>query len=139
MLIGREAMIDRLVIDPSLNLCMGNIPDREIDEYYKDAPRLLEGLNIALLASNPELYSNKRIIEAAEDRGHNITFLNVKHCYIKLDSITPEVHYRGKKVLDSFDAIIPRIKPNMTYYGCAVIRQFEAMNVYCLKTFLALT
>lgn len=134
MLIGRQAMNDRLVIDPSMNFCMGEILEERIEELYKFAPRIKEGLNIALLASNPELYSNRRIIEAAEDRGHNVTFLNIKHCYIKLDSITPEVHYRGKKALDMFDAVIPRVKPNLTYYACALLRQFETINVLCLNT-----
>ena len=72
-------------------------------------------------------------------KGHNIEFLNIKDCYIKLDGKKPEVHYRGGRVLDDFDAIIPRIKPSMTFYGCALTRHFEAMGVYTLNTASSIT
>ena len=97
------------------------------------------GLKIGLLASNPNLYSNRRIVEAGQQKGHNIEFLNIKDCYIKLDGKKPEVHYRGGRVLDDFDAIIPRIKPSMTFYGCALTRHFEAMGVYTLNTASSIT
>ncbi|WP_268888267.1 30S ribosomal protein S6--L-glutamate ligase [Maribrevibacterium harenarium] len=91
------------------------------------------GLRIGLLASNPELYSNRRIMEAAESRGHEIQFLNVKHCYMKLDGTRPEIHYRGGRVLNDLDAVIPRIRPNMTFYACTLLRQFESLGIYCLN------
>ena len=59
--------------------------------------------------------------------------------YIKLDGKNPEVHYRGGRVLGDFDAIIPRIKPSMTFYGCALTRHFEAMGVYTLNTAASIT
>jgi ribosomal protein S6--L-glutamate ligase len=92
------------------------------------------GLKIALLASNPQLYSNKRLMEAAEARGHEIVFLNVEHSYMKLDANSPEIRYRGGNILNEFDAIIPRIKPAVTFYGCALIRQFDNLGVYCLNS-----
>jgi ribosomal protein S6--L-glutamate ligase len=76
------------------------------------------GLRIGVLASNPELYSNKRIMEAGEMRGHEMHFLNIKE--LRLDAETPEIHYRGGIILNQFDAIIPRIRPSITFYGCAL-------------------
>ncbi|WP_353573055.1 30S ribosomal protein S6--L-glutamate ligase [Candidatus Albibeggiatoa sp. nov. BB20] len=97
------------------------------------------GLKIAVLATNPELYSNQRILEAGEERGHQMMFLNIKHCYMRLDTTKPEVHYRGGKVLSELDAVIPRIRPSATFYGCALVRQFEAMGVYVLNRASAIT
>ncbi len=133
MLLGREAMLDRLIVDPADSFCQGRKEREEIKSLYNFIPHVKNGLNLGLLASNPELYSNKRILEAARERGHTISFFNIKHCYIKLDANTPQVHYRGGRVINDLDAVIPRIKPAITFYGCAVTRQFEAMNVYCLN------
>ncbi|WP_286174520.1 30S ribosomal protein S6--L-glutamate ligase [Cytophaga sp. FL35] len=88
-------------------------------------------MKIGLLASNPNLYSNKRIMEAAEARGHEIVFLNAELAYMKLDAHSPEIRYRGGNILKEYDAIIPRIKPAVTFYGCALIRQFNTLGVYC--------
>ena len=92
------------------------------------------GLRIGLLATNRELYSNKRLVEAAQARGHEIQFLNIQHCYMKLDARTPEVRYRGGNILDEFNAVIPRIRPSMTFYGCALLRQFDSIGTYCLNS-----
>jgi ribosomal protein S6--L-glutamate ligase len=72
-------------------------------------------------------------------RGHEMHFLNIKECYIKLDAKKPEIHYRGGKILNQFDAIIPRIRPSATFYGCALTRQFEALKVFCLNSSSAIT
>jgi ribosomal protein S6--L-glutamate ligase len=74
-------------------------------------------LRIGVLASNPELY-NKRIMEAGEMRGHEMHFLNIKECYMRLDAETPEIHYRGGIILNQFDAIIPRIRPSIVLRLC---------------------
>ena len=58
---------------------------------------------------------------------------------MKLDAKNPEIHYRGGLILNQFDAIIPRIRPSITFYGCALTRQFEAFNVYCLNSSTAIT
>ncbi|MFW0776738.1 MAG: 30S ribosomal protein S6--L-glutamate ligase [Rickettsiales bacterium] len=92
-----------------------------------------DGLKIVLLASNPDLYSNKRIIEAGEERGHEMRFINIRQCYMNISSSSPEVHYRGGELLKDVDAIIPRIKPSMTFYGCAVARQFQSIGAFCLN------
>jgi len=139
MLLGREAMHGRMLVDPAESFCLGNVTPEKVDEYYGKADKGLSGLRIGLLASNPELYSNQRIMEAAEERGHEIIFLNIKQCYMKLDSENPEVHYRGGKILSDLDAIIPRIRPSMTFYGCALTRHFESLGVYALNSSSAIT
>lgn len=96
-------------------------------------------MKIILLASNPKLYSNRRLIQAAKNAGHNIQFANIRDCYINITSDKPEVYYKNGKKLENIDAVIPRIKPSMTFYGTTVVRQFEMMNVYCLNKSLAIT
>lgn len=139
MLLGREAMSGRVLVDPEQIYLLGQATNDNLKELYKNAVQSSSGLRIGLLASNPELYSNKRIMEAGEMRGHEMHFLNIKECYMKLDATKPEIHYRGGKILNQFDAIIPRIRPSITFYGCALTRQFEALKVYCLNSSTAIT
>ncbi|MDI9311607.1 MAG: 30S ribosomal protein S6--L-glutamate ligase [Limnohabitans sp.] len=140
MLLGREAMIGKMIVDPEEKYLLGQPSFEEIKNHYHVSNKESQSkLRIAVLASNPNLYSNQRIIEAGEMRGHEMEFLNIKECYIKLDATTPEIHYRGGRVLDNFDAVIPRIRPSITYYGCTLIRQFEAMKVFTLNSAAAIT
>jgi ribosomal protein S6--L-glutamate ligase len=139
MLLGREAMSGRILVDPEQKYLLGQTSSESLKELYINSVPNRTGLRIGVLASNPELYSNKRIMEAGEMRGHQMQFLNIKECYMKLDADKPEIHYRGGKILDNFDAIIPRIRPSITFYGCALTRQFEAMKVYCLNSAAAIT
>ena len=139
MLLGREAMSGRILVDPEQKYVLGQNTTENLKDLYVNSIAIKSGLRIGLLASNPDLYSNKRIMEAGEMRGHEMHFLNIKECYMKLDADKPEIHYRGGKVLDNFDAVIPRIRPSITFYGCALTRQFEAMKVYCLNSAAAIT
>ena len=131
MLLGREALNERFLVHSSESFLQGEISDMQLDELYKPFMPNKTGLRIAVLASNPELYSNKRLMEAGVVRGHEMVFLNVEHSYMKLDTKEPEVRYRGGNVLNKFDAVIPRIKPAVTFYGCAMLRQFDTLGVYC--------
>ncbi|WP_294818711.1 30S ribosomal protein S6--L-glutamate ligase [uncultured Flavobacterium sp.] len=139
MLLGREAMSGRILVDPEQKYVLGQPTREKLQEYYDKGEEPKSGLRIGLLASNPELYSNKRIMEAGEQRGHEMHFLSLKDCYMKLDAHTPEIHYRGGKVLNNFDAVIPRIRPSMTFYGCALTRHFEALKVFCLNSSMAIS
>jgi len=139
MLLGREAMTGKIIVDPDERFKFGIVTPEKIKEYYNANSSEKHGLRIGVLASNPELYSNKRIMEAGELRGHEMHFLNIKHCYMKLDAHQPEIHYRGGRILNDFDAIIPRIRPSMTYYGCSIIRHFESLKVYSLNNATSIT
>lgn len=90
-------------------------------------------MKIGLLASNPELYSNKRIMQAGAEKGHDMHFIRIEHCYMDIMHKNPVVHYRGDEVLKGFDAIIPRIKPEKTFYGITVLRQFAMQGAYTLN------
>ncbi len=139
MLLGREALVDRYLVNPAASFNMGDCSEETLRVHYKSYIKEKTGLRIALLASNPALYSNRRIMEAGEARGHEMVFLNVEHLYIKLDANSPEIRYRGGNILNDFDAIIPRIKPSVTFYGCALLRQFKHLGVYCLNSAESIT
>ena len=139
MLLGREAMSGRILVDPELSFCLGEVTMEELKESYGEKEREKSGLKIGLIASNIDLYSNQRILEAGQERGHEMVFLNIKQCYMKLDALEPEAHYRGGKVLNDLDAVITRIRPSLTFYGCALTRQFESMGIYTVNSSAAIT
>ena len=139
MLLGRQAMSGKILVDPEASCLQGEPTAEDLKQFYRFHELKTTGLKIGLMASNPELYSNRRIMEAGEERGHNMEFLNIKDCYIKLDGKNPEMHYRGGRILNDFDAIIPRIRPSMTFYGCALTRHFEAIGVYTQNSAAAIT
>ncbi len=95
-------------------------------------------MKIAILSRNPKLYSTKRLVEAAIKREHEVKVLDVLRCYMNITSHSPRVHYRGE-ILEDFDAVIPRIGASVTFYGTAVLRQFEMMNVFPLNESVAIT
>jgi ribosomal protein S6--L-glutamate ligase len=84
MLLGREAMMGRLMVDPGLTCTLGDHDMHELESFYRVSRPVTAGLRIALLASNEELYSNQRLLEAARERGHKATFVNISQCYMKL-------------------------------------------------------
>lgn len=95
-------------------------------------------MKIAIIATNPELYSHKRLIEAGEAAGHEMTVINPLHCYMNVAASNPNVHYRGGESLPFFDAVIPRIGASITYYGTALLRHLEAMGMYTVNTSIAI-
>ena len=139
LLLGREAMRGRVIVDPELALHLGEQTANQLDEFYGRRETTRTGLKIGLLASNPDLYSNQRILEAGEERGHEMTFFNIRQCYMRLDATAPEVHYRGGTVINDLDAAITRIRPSMTFYGCALARQFESMGVVTVNSSTAVS
>ncbi|WP_028294807.1 30S ribosomal protein S6--L-glutamate ligase [Oceanobacter kriegii] len=95
-------------------------------------------MKIAILSRNPRLYSTRRLIEAGEARGHEMVVLDTLHCYMNINSTEPSIHYQGD-ALTGFDAVIPRIGASITFYGTAVLRQFEMMGVYPLNESVAIS
>ncbi len=89
-------------------------------------------MKIALMARNAGLYSHRRLVEAAQARGHEIDVINTLRCYMNIASRRPEIYYNGEK-LPRYDAVIPRIGASVTFYGLAVLRQFEMQGVYPLN------
>jgi ribosomal protein S6--L-glutamate ligase len=96
-------------------------------------------MKISILTKNPKLYSHQRLLEAGNERGHNMHILNTLHCYMNICESEPTVHYRGGEVVEQLDAVIPRIGISNTFYGTAVLRQLEIMGVHSLNDSLAIT
>lgn len=86
-------------------------------------------MNIAILSRDAKLYSTRRLKEAGETRGHRVEIIDHMKCVLVIEKKNPMVWYNGRK-LDYFDAIIPRIGASVTFYGAAVVRQFEMMKVF---------
>lgn len=95
-------------------------------------------MKLAILSRNPKLYSTSRLVEAAQNRGHEVKVLDVLRCYMNISAHRPTIHYRGES-LEGFDAVIPRIGASVTFYGTAVLRQFEMMNVFPVNESVAIT
>lgn len=94
-------------------------------------------MRIAMLARNPRLYSHRRIVEAAQARGHTVDILDTLQCYMNISAHRPEIYYKGERLGD-YDAVIPRIGASVTFYGLAVLRQFEMMNIWPLNESVAI-
>lgn len=86
-------------------------------------------MKIAVLSRNPKLYSTRRLIEAAEQKGHEAIIVDHLKCIIELEKKNPKIFYNGAH-LEDIDAVIPRIGASVTFYGTAVVRQFEMMKVF---------
>ena len=95
-------------------------------------------MKIAILSRNSKLYSTHRLVEAAQQRGHEVRVFDVLRCYMDITSHKPLIHYKGE-VLQGFDAVIPRIGASVTFYGTAVLRQFEMIGVYPLNESVAIS
>ncbi len=86
-------------------------------------------MKIAILSRNKDLYSTQRLVEAGEARGHDMLVVDHLKCNIEIEEDKPSVYYAGQ-YLDNLDAVIPRIGASVTFYGTAVVRQFEMMGVF---------
>ena len=89
-------------------------------------------MKIAVLSQKRNLYSTRRLVEAARQRGHEIRVIDPLHCYMNITSQRPAIYYKGKP-LNDLDAVIPRIGASILFYGAALVRQFEAMGVFTLN------
>lgn len=90
-------------------------------------------MNIVILSRNEQLYSTKRLIEEGEKRNHSIEIIDPLDCDLIIEKEKPTIFYRDR-YLNYVDAIIPRIGASVTFFGCAVVRQFEMMNVFTTAT-----
>jgi len=90
-------------------------------------------MKLAILSCSPQAYSTRRLKEAAEQRGHQAKVLNTLRFAIDLERGSPDLYYRQKS-LSTYDAVLPRIGASITYYGTAVVRQFQEMDIFCANT-----
>ncbi|WP_108125833.1 30S ribosomal protein S6--L-glutamate ligase [Saccharospirillum mangrovi] len=95
-------------------------------------------MKLAVLSREPINYSTQRLVSAAESRGHEVLVIDTLRCYMSIASHRPTIHYKGD-ALENVDAIIPRIGSSITFYGTAVVRQFEMMGTKTLNASLAIS
>ncbi|MBI1375301.1 MAG: 30S ribosomal protein S6--L-glutamate ligase [Phycisphaera sp.] len=90
-------------------------------------------MKLAILSRNPRLYSTRRLRQAAESRGHKVKVLDTLKFSIQVEAEAPDLYYNGKHV-SAYDAVIPRIGASISFFGCAVVRQFEQMGLFTVNT-----
>ena len=95
-------------------------------------------MKIGILSTNKNLYSTRRLVEAGIERGHQMPVINHKRCYMNITSHNPSIHFKGEAIT-GVDAIIPRIGASVSFFGTAVVRQFEMMGVYSVNESVAIT
>ena len=95
-------------------------------------------MKIAILSTNRALYSTRRLVEAGEERGYEMPVYNHRRCYMNIVSSRPQIHYNGENI-EGVDAIIPRIGASVSFYGTAVVRQFEMMGAYSVNESVAIS
>jgi ribosomal protein S6--L-glutamate ligase len=95
-------------------------------------------MKIGILSRKHDLYSTRRLVEAAEKRGHKADVIDTLRCYMNITSSRSMIHFKGAE-LELYDAVIPRIGASITSYGAAVVRQLEIMGVFCLNDSVAIT
>lgn len=131
MLLGRQAITESMIVDPNQKFLQ---PRLSFDLYasLKKTRPITRPLRIGLLTREANNHTSRRIIQAAEAKGHVCEVINTSRCYMNINALSPEVHLDGR-VLPRFDAVIPRIGSSITAYGMAVVRQFELMGSLCLN------
>lgn len=142
MLLGRQALqqypgdMEPAVV-PSLSYQQPTLDYSVYDEFAKRRPTP-RSLRVAVLTREPDAYSTRRLLEAAEAREHVAELIDTRRCYMLINAGKPEVHYDGR-ALPVYDAVIPRIGASITSYGTAVVRQFEAIGSYTINRSASIT
>ncbi len=95
-------------------------------------------MKIAILSRKQDLYSTRRLMEAAQSKSHEVKIIDYLSCYMNITSAKPTIQYKGEKI-ENFDAIIPRIGAQRTFYGASIVRQFETMGTYSINSSIAIT
>lgn len=97
-------------------------------------------MNIAILSRNSKIYSTNRLVEAAKERGHDVRVVDHLRCFMDMGTKNPSIHFKDEEFNPGdFDAIIPRIGASVSFYGTAVVRQFEMMGTYCVNESVAIS
>ncbi len=132
MLLGRSAIDEDALVSPTGDFLQGELSFKLYSKKAEAAAKEALVLRLALLTREPNNYSSRRLVEAAEANGHEVDIINTSRCYLRVDRDSAEVHYDGR-TLPQYDAIIPRIGASMTTYGMAVLRQFQSTGAWCLN------
>ncbi len=135
MLLGREALNNRMIVDSALHFNFGERSAEEINIFYghdnqNQNDLKQDGLRIGILSSDPNSYSNQFLLDKCISRGHEIFAIDTRDCHIELSSENSEVHYSGNQDLSDFDAIIPLLSSEDASYGVALIRHFESLGIF---------
>lgn len=96
-------------------------------------------MNIAILTHNLQSYSLRKMVEMGKELGHSLQLILISYCYMNVSAVDPTVYYRDDKRFDDLDAIVPHITAAHSFYGTAVLRQFEMMGVYALNNSISIT
>lgn len=137
MLLGRSALPPNSTVNPTESFLHGTGNLLSYDEITQ-ADLEFKPLKIGVLSESETIYSTKRLIETARARGHEAELVRTSECYMDIGYETGRVHY-DKKAFEKYDAIIPRIGSRLTFFGTAVVRQFETTGTYCVNTAQAIT
>ena len=134
MLLGREAMVGRAVVDPAQDLLLGEINAADLARRYAHlqgppAP----GLHIALISQKSDDTNVARLIEAGEERGHRMTVIDPMHYCLRMDADTPEIHSDASGFMKKPDAVIARLTPQTLHHGATLLRQMQLLGVLCVN------
>lgn len=130
MLLGRTAL-EGIAVQPAESFIQQELSYKLYGNVKRRKP-VKRPLRIAILTREPNNYSTRRLVEEAELHNHVVELIDTRRCYLNIQTHNPEVHYDGK-ALPHYDAVIPRIGASLTFYGMAIVRQFEAMGTFCLN------
>ncbi len=140
MLLGRTAMRGQFLVDPFQFFSAGKLKKSEALGKYKEKkkpPAIIRpkksGMKLGILSRSLTCYSSRRLKDAAVQRGHNVKILDTLKFALDVEPGHPELYFRQKR-LSTYDAVLPRIGASITYFGTAVVRQFEQMDVYCANS-----
>jgi ribosomal protein S6--L-glutamate ligase len=134
MLLGREALMDRFVVNTSEQFKVQNFTEAEINEKYAAFKMKTKSLRIGLLSNKPKTYTNKILIGAAKHRGHHIVILDPNEAYLKFKTHRSILGYVNKVKEDQLDALIPRVDPETQILGLAMVWHYDHKGIFCLNT-----
>ncbi len=132
MLLGRNAMQNHVLVDPSDGCYLGNLSSEEISRLYNNDAQPPSGLNIALVVNTVGHYSNQRIIETAQERGHNITVIDVNESALLFGQQQAQC-LQNASLMQPFDIVIPRFSTNRANYACALMQHFQLQGAYMVN------
>lgn len=133
MLLGRNAMQDLVLVDPSQGCYLGEPDVAQMQNLYPDVVKSKQGLNIGLLAISADLYSNQRLLETARERGHNIRFIDIKNTALQFADGQARC-YVGNDQVDGIDVIIPRFPASLSPYACSLLQHFQQQGAFAINS-----